>query len=221
MTSHIQLAIVDDQLLFRKGLKMLVNRFERIELLFEAGNGQELLDQLENKQPDVILMDLKMPVMNGIEATEAVKKRYPHIKVLLLSMHDDEQLIAHLMKIGANGYLLKNEQPTTVEAAIHAVMERDFYFNDSVAKALMGNLQKGAKKFRLNNAFQQQVAFTNRELEVLTLICQEHTTAEIAKQLFISHRTVESHRKNLLEKSGVRNMAGLVVFAMKNGLVEV
>jgi DNA-binding NarL/FixJ family response regulator len=216
----IKLGIVDDQILFLKGLKMLVNSFKNIELVLEALNGNDLLHALQEKQPDVLLMDLKMPGMDGIEATEKVKASYPDIKIILLSMHDDEQLIAHLMKIGANGYLIKNEQPAIVEAAIHAVMEKGFYFNDYVSKAMMSSMQKANRKFSPESSLNDQVDFTKRELEVLNLICREHTTAEIAKQLFISNRTVESHRKNLLEKSGVRNMAGLVVYAMQNNLVD-
>ena len=218
---QIKLGIVDDQVLFLKGLKMLVSNFKNVELVLEALNGNDLLLALKDCQPDVLLMDLKMPGMDGIEATEKVKADYPDIKIILLSMHNDEQLIAHLMKIGANGYLIKNEQPAIVEAAIHAVMEKGYYFNDYVSKAMMTSMQKNSRTFDPKSSLHEQIDFTQRELEVLQLICQEHTTAEIAKLLFISHRTVESHRKNLLEKSGVRNMAGLVIFAMKNGLVSV
>lgn len=220
MKNPIRLGIVDDQILFLKGLKMLINSFKDIELVLEAQNGSDLLNVLTTVQPDVLLLDLKMPGMNGIEATEKVKALYPNIKIILLSMHDDEQLIAHLMKIGANGYLVKNEQPAIVETAIHAVMERDYYFNDYVSKALMSSMQKNNRKFNPTSSLQDQIDFTQRELEILGLICREYTTTEIAKELFISHRTVESHRKNMLEKSGARNMAGLVVFAMQNGLVK-
>lgn len=220
MKNPIRLGIVDDQILFLKGLKMLINSFKDIELVLEAQNGSDLLNVLTTVQPDVLLLDLKMPGMNGIEATEKVKALYPSIKIILLSMHDDEQLIAHLMKIGANGYLVKNEQPAIVETAIHAVMERDYYFNDYVSKALMSSMQKNNRKFNPTSSLQDQIDFTQRELEILGLICREYTTTEIAKELFISHRTVESHRKNMLEKSGARNMAGLVVFAMQNGLVK-
>lgn len=216
----IKLGIVDDQILFLKGLKMLVNNFKDIELVLEAFNGNDLLNALKDCQPDVLLMDLKMPGMDGIEATRKVRELYPDIKIILLSMHNDEQLIAHLMKIGANGYLVKNEQPAIVEAAIHTVMEKGFYFNDYVSKAMMSSMQKANRKFNPEASLHDRVDFTKRELEVLNLICKEHTTTEVAKQLFISQRTVETHRKNLLEKSGVRNMAGLVVFAMKNGLVD-
>lgn len=213
----IRLAIADDQVLFLKGLKLLIESFERVELVIEANDGLELMTAIAKDQPDVILMDLKMPNMDGLEATEKIRKQYPDIKIILLSTYDEEHLINHMMKIGANGYLLKNEEPEIVEEAIHTVVEKGFYFNDYVSKALLKGLQKPQKKVSLWGGTEQ---VSKRELEVLTLICQEYTSVEIAEQLFISARTVENHRKSLLEKTGVRNTAGLILFAVKNNLID-
>lgn len=217
--SSIKLAIADDQVLFLKGLKLLIKSFEEIELVIEAANGQELLDAVALEQPDVILMDLRMPVMDGLEATEKIKTQYPDIKIILLTMYDEERLINHMMKVGANGYLLKNEEPEILQQAIQAVVEKEFYFNDYVSKALLKGMQRNQKEVRPWKAA-DNLQFTKRELEVLALICREFTSAEIAKELFISSRTVENHRKSLLAKTGVRNTAGLIIYAIRHQLIQ-
>lgn len=213
----IKLAIADDQVLFLKGLRLLINSFDGIELIIEAANGKELLEAVAAHPPDVILMDLKMPVMDGLEATERIKEQYPDIKILILSTYDEDHLIHHLMKVGANGYLLKNEEPKEVKAAIKAVMEKDFYFNDYVSKALLTGVQNPQK---VADPWEGKEQISKREKEVLDLICKELTSAEIADQLFISLRTVENHRKSLLAKTGARNTAGLILFAVRNQLVS-
>lgn len=215
----IKLAIADDQVLFLKGLRLLIRSFENIELIIEASNGQELLDAIAQQQPDVILMDLRMPVMDGLEATEKIRAQYPDIKIILLTMYDEERLINHMMKIGANGYLLKNEEPEVLKKAILTVHEKEFYFNDYVSKALLKGMQKknqGVRPWKI----QDNLQLTKREMEVLQLICRELTSGEIAEQLFISIRTVENHRNSLLSKTGVRNTAGLIIYAIRNKLVE-
>lgn len=218
--SSIKLAIADDQVLFLKGLKLLLRSFEEIDLIIEATNGQELIEAISSQQPDVILMDLRMPVMDGLEATEKIKATYPNIKIILLTMYDEERLINHMMKIGANGYLLKNEEPGILRAAIKAVVEKEFYFNDYVSKALLRGMQKNHKEIRPWKP-NDNLQLTKRELEILDLICKEYTSPEIAKELFISTRTVENHRKSLLGKTGVKNTAGLIIFAIRNQLIEI
>lgn len=216
----IKLAIADDQVLFIKGLRLLIQSFEGIEIVIEANNGQELIDAIAANQPDVILMDLRMPVMDGLEATEKIKALYPEMKIILLTMYDEDRLINHMMKVGANGYLLKNEEPDILEKAIHAVVEKEFYFNDYVSKALLRGMQKKQKEVRPWKAA-DNLQLTKREMEVLDLICKEYTSAEIANELFISIRTVENHRKSLLAKTDVRNTAGLIIFAIRNQLVDI
>lgn len=216
----IKLAIADDQVLFLKGLRLLIRSFEDIELIIEANNGQELIDAIATNQPDVILMDLRMPVMDGLEATEKIKALYPDIKIILLTMYDEERLINHMMKAGANGYLLKNEEPNILKEAIHTVVEKEFYFNDYVSKALLRGIQKNHKEVRPWETI-DNLQLTKREMEVLGLICQERTSAEIADELFISIRTVENHRKSLLTKTDVRNTAGLIIYAIRNQLIDI
>lgn len=215
--SKIKIAIADDYKIFREGLKVGLSADNDLEVMMEADNGEDLLKALEKETPDVILMDLKMPIMDGMEATKEVRKKYPAVKVLVVSMYEDDKFIIHLMENGANGYLLKNTEPDEIRRSIYAVYENGYYFNDLVNKAL---LKKLVLKNNLKPSFNQNVELTERELEVLKLICEEKTAAEIAKEIFLSPRSVEGIRQRLIEKVGVRNSAGLVMFAVKSGLVD-
>jgi len=213
----IKIAIADDYKIYRDGLKVGLSADENLEVISEADNGEELMKLLETVSPDVIIMDLKMPIMDGMEATKAVRKKYPSIKVLVVTMYEDDKFIIHMMENGANGYLLKNTEPDEIRKSIYAVHENGYYFNDVVNKAL---LKKLVLKNNLKPSFNQNVELTERELEVLKLICEEKTATEIAKQIFLSPRSVEGIRQRLIEKVGVRNTAGLVMFAVKNNMVD-
>ena len=215
--SKIKIAIADDYKIFREGLKVGLSADENFDVIFEADNGEDLLKALETATPDVIIMDLKMPIMDGMEATIAVRKKYPAIKVLVVTMYDDDKFIIHLMENGANGYLLKNTEPDEIRKSIYSVHENGYYFNDVVNKAL---LKKLVLKNNLKHSFNHNVELTEREVEVLKLICEEKTAAEIAKDIFLSPRSVEGIRQRLIEKIGVRNTAGLVMFAVKNNMVD-
>jgi DNA-binding NarL/FixJ family response regulator len=215
--SKIKIAIADDYKIYRDGLKVGLTADENIEIVGEADNGEDLLKLLETHSPDVILMDLKMPIMDGMEATKLVRQKYPQIKVLVITMYEDDKFIIHMMENGANGYLLKNSEPDEILKSIYAVKENGYYFNDVVNKAL---LKKLVLKNNLKPSFNQNIDLTEREQEVLKLICEEKTAAEIAKEIFLSPRSVEGIRQRLIEKIGVRNTAGLVMFAVKNGLVS-
>ena len=215
--SKIKIAIADDYKIYRDGLKVGLSSDENLDIVMEADNGEDLLKGLETNAPDVIIMDLKMPIMDGMEATKAVRKKYPAIKVLVVTMYDDDKFIIHLMENGANGYLLKNAEPDEIRKAVYTVHENGYYFNDVVNKAL---LKKLVLKNNLKPSFNQNVELTEREMEVLKLICEEKTAAEIAKEIFLSPRSVEGIRQRLIEKVGVRNTAGLVMFAVKNNMVD-
>jgi DNA-binding NarL/FixJ family response regulator len=215
--SKIKIAIADDYKIFREGLKVGLSADADLEVMMEADNGEDLLKALETATPDVILMDLKMPIMDGMEATKEVRKKYPNVKVLVVSMYEDDKFIIHLMENGANGYLLKNTEPDEIRRSIYAVHENGYYFNDLVNKAL---LKKLVLKNNFKPSFNQNVELSEREMEVLKLICEEKTAAEIAKEIFLSPRSVEGIRQRLIEKVGVRNSAGLVMFAVKNGMVD-
>ncbi|HEX4875999.1 MAG TPA: response regulator transcription factor [Chitinophagaceae bacterium] len=215
--NKIKIAIADDYKIFREGLKVGFSADDTMEVILEADNGEDLLKGLESAKPDVILMDLKMPIMDGMEATKEVRKKFPGMKVLVVSMYEDDKFIIHLMENGANGYLLKNAEPDEIRRSIYAVHENGYYFNDLVNKAL---LKKLVLKNNLKPSFNQNIDLTEREQEVLKMICEEKTAAEIAKEIFLSPRSVEGIRQRLIEKIGVRNTAGLVMFAVKNGIVD-
>jgi len=213
---RIKIAIADDYKIFREGLKVSLAQDDSMVVLFEVDNGEDLMKELEDVSPDVIIMDLKMPIMDGMEATQLIRKKNTKIKILVVSMYDNDKFIIHLMEIGANGYLLKNAEPEEIRKAIYAVHENGYYFNDLVNKAL---LKKLVLRSNIKPSFNENIELTERELEVLKMICEEKTASEIGKEIFLSPRSVEGIRQRLIEKVGVRNTAGLVMFAAKNGIV--
>lgn len=215
--SHITYAIADDHEVFRKGLQLVLRDDDRLKFLFEAENGFALMKLLEQKQPDVMLLDLKMPVMDGFAAAREIRRLYPVMKILILTMYDEEHLIVHMLEAGANGYLLKNADPEEIRKAIATVMENDYYFNDLVSGAMLKNL---VQKNIAVPQFRSSVVLTEKELKVLELICQECTSSEIGEKVFLSPRTVEGIRAGIMEKIGARNIAGLVMYAVKNGIVR-
>ena len=200
----ITIAIADDYKIFRDGLKLCFNADKNLNTLFDVDNGEELMEALKTQQPDIIIMDLNMPLLDGMEATKQIRKKYEQIKVLVITMYDNDKFIIHLMENGANGYLLKNAEPKEIIKAIYAVNENGYYFNDLVNKAL---LKKLVMKNNLKPSFNHNIELTEREQEVLKLICEEKTAAEIGKQIFLSPRSVEGIRTRLIEKVGVRNLA--------------
>ncbi len=212
----IQYIIADDHKIFRQGLKMILADDHKIRCTGEAAHGKELLGLLEQTQADVILLDLKMPEMDGLEVLREIRGRYEDLKVIVLTMFDDEHFILHMMEAGANGYLLKNAEPAEIKNAIHAAVENGYYFNDLVNTVM---LKKIVEQNKRTPKFKEEIRLNEKETEILKLICQEHTAAEIGKKVFLSTRTVEGIRSVLLEKIGVRNTAGLVMYAVKNGIV--
>jgi DNA-binding NarL/FixJ family response regulator len=206
------IVIADDHKLFRKGIIALLEDFDFIGEIGEASNGAELLDLLANMKtlPHVILLDLRMPVMDGVEAHQKIKVLYPDIKVIILTMEDDEQYILHLISEGVNGYLLKNADPEEMETAILKVIEKGDYFSESISVFVMKNLKKLDKTETIFNP-----DFSERELYVLDLICKEYSNSEIADLMNVSVRTAEGYRQKLIDKSGAKNIAGLVIMALK------
>ena len=213
----IKIAIADDYKIYRDGLKVGLAADNKFDVILEADNGEDLLNAMKTALPDIVIMDLKMPIMDGMEATKLIRKNFPDVKVLVVTMYDDDKFIIHLMEIGANGYLLKNAEPEEIRKAIYSVTENGYYFNDLVNKAL---LKKLVIKNQVKPSFNKNIELTERELEVLQMICEEKTATEIGREIFLSPRSVEGIRQRLIEKVGVRNMAGLIMFAAKNGIVE-
>ncbi|KAF2506459.1 response regulator transcription factor [Flavobacterium foetidum] len=214
MSNAVKIALVDDEVLFRKGIAFLLQREENFEILFEASNGEELILQLNQKEtkPDIIIMDLKMPVLNGVEATKIIRKSFPDIKIIALTSYDTKSFIANMIQVGAVAYLIKNTTPKDLIKTINEVAKKGFYYNENVLKTIQETIVS-PKNLRggLETNF-----LSSREVEILQLICQQKTTAEIAEHLFLSPRTVEGHRNNLLLKTESRNIAGLVVYAIQN-----
>lgn len=215
----IKVAIADDHKLFREGVRFMLDQMYDIEYVYEASNGRELLQEFQLKgPPDVVLLDLDMPELDGIETLKVIEMEYREVGVIILTMYEDRKMIAYLMELGANGYLLKDTNHEELQKAIEAVYREGMYFNNMVSKAVLSGLQSNnQRKPTLKNNY----VITAREKEVLELICQGMTAKEIADKLFISHRTAEGHRRKLIEKLGVRNTAELIVKAMKEGLVNV
>lgn len=213
----IKVGIADDHKIFRKGVILSLRQYTNISFVFEAENGEELMKELESTQPDIILMDLRMPNKDGVETTKEVSKKYPNIKILILTMFEDERFVAHLMENGANGYLLKNADPAEIKKAIMEVMARGYYLNNFVNRVL---LKKSAAKSKTLPSLNNEIEISDREREVVRLLCMEFTASEIAQKMDISPRTVESIKDRLMERFGLKNTAGLVFFAVKNNLID-
>ena len=218
MSELIKIVLADDEELFRKGLVFLLEREANIEVMYEASNGQELVDYLQTceEYPDIILMDLKMPFLNGVEATKLIHKEYPNINIIALTSYNTESFIANMINVGASSYLVKSASPQEMLNTIKEVAHKGFYYNETVMKVIHKDIISGTKntKSTLDEGF-----LTGREKEVLELICQQLSTSEIAEQLFLSPRTVEGHRNNLLLKTQSKNVAGLVVYAIQNKII--
>ncbi len=218
MSKTIQIILVDDEILFREGISFLLGRETNIEIIFEASNGDELISFLQNNKnshPDIIIMDLKMPIINGVEATKIIRKEFPEIKIIALTSYDSKSFVANMIDVGAVSYLIKNATPQELLTTINEVASKGFYYTDYVMKIIQADVLTNKKtKSNFDSNF-----LSPREIEVLKLICTQKSTVEIAEQLFISPRTVEGHRNNLLLKTESRNIAGLVVYAVQNELM--
>jgi DNA-binding NarL/FixJ family response regulator len=183
----------------------------------EADNGEDLIQKIPEFSPDVILCDLKMPIKDGIDATKIITKNFPGIRVIILTMYEDERFVGHLMDCGAAGYLLKSTEPSEIKRALMDVMRTGFYLNPFVNKVL---IKKSYGKQKFNPSLTSEVVLSEREKEALTLVCMEFTAAEIAVKMNISPRTVEAIKDRLMERFGVKNSVGLVFYAMKNQLID-
>ena len=215
--SEIKVAIADDHKIFRKGVILSMRPYTNIKFVMEAENGEDLLAKIPESMPDVVLCDLKMPIKDGIDATKLITRNFPDIRVIILTMYEDERFVGHLMDCGAAGYLLKNTEPAEIKKAIMDVMRTGFYLNPFVNKVL---IKKNYSKQKFNPSLTSEVVLSEREKEVLTLVCMEFTAAEIALKMDISARTVEAIKDRLMERFGVKNSVGLVFYAMKNSLID-
>lgn len=215
--SQIKVAIADDHKIFRKGVILSMRSYTNIRFVMEAENGQELLDKIPDSDPEVILCDLKMPVKDGIDATKFIAKTYPNIRVIILTMYEDERFVGHLMDCGAAGYLLKSTDPSEIRNAVMDVVRTGFYLNPFVNRVL---IKKNFSRQKISPSLTSEIVLSEREKEVLTLVCMEYTAGEISQKMGISPRTVEAIKDRLMERFGVKNSVGLVFFAMKNQLID-
>lgn len=219
MKDGYKVYIADDHTLFRKAMVTLLQTFDRVSVVKDAENGKELINLVKFEVPDVAIIDLEMPIMDGSATCEYLIARYPDVKLIVLTMHDSSKFILHMMEMGVHAFLLKNAEPDELENALYAVVENDFYHNDLVADVLRKNV-KEREKLSKNKPMFQQSELTEREREILVLICQELTMKEIGQRLFLSENTVRNHRVNIMEKVGVNNIVGLVKVAYDLGIVS-
>ncbi|MBN2350826.1 MAG: response regulator transcription factor [Bacteroidales bacterium] len=213
----IKVLIADDHKIFRDGIKALLEKVKDIEVVCEAENGDEVLLRLESNEVNVILMDIDMGTTNGFDTAVKVKKQFPDCNILVLSMHGDHNYIIKMLEAGAIGYILKNAGKEELLTAIRSVAGGDSYFSKEVSSRLIEQINRPQSSYKKKD---KDVPLTEREIEILRLISQEYSNPEIAEELFISIRTVDTHRRNLLDKLGVKNTAGLVKYAIKKGIID-
>ena len=207
--------IVDDHLIFRQGLKSIITMEEIAEVIGEASNGIELLELLKHLKPDLVLMDIDMPQMNGLEASVKALELMPDLKIIAITMFGDEEYYYKMIDRGVNGFILKTSGINELETAIQKVMSGESYFSNELLRKIITNFG------RTNKEKATQDNLTEREIEVLQQICLGLTTEEIAEKLYISPKTVKSHKSNLLEKSSCKNTPSLILYAIKNKIVEI
>ena len=213
MKKIISIVIVDDHKIFRTGLEVILNGISNFKVIGSYGDGESLLQGISLEIPDVIFMDIKLPDQNGIELTKLIKHKYPTIKIIALTMFGEIEYFNEMVDAGAAGFLLKNTDLQELQKAVMNVLDEQTYF----AKEFLGYLSLKIKKSEQSNL---NVNLSERELEVLKLICEGYNNNEIAEKLYISAHTVDGHRRNLILKTGVKNAPNLVMFALKNGLIE-
>jgi two-component system response regulator DegU len=215
----VQIALLDDHPLFRQGMRYILQSLPFVESVVEAGTYAELLALCRQRLPDVLLLDLQMPGMDGPEVAERLLAEFPSLKIIVLSMFSADKFITQMMKLGARGYLPKDVGQQELTQALESVLTTGNYFSERVSRALVRGVQQPTRQ-PSTTLLTEEVHFTKRELDVLRLICEGRTTAEIAEDLFLSNRTVDGHRQRLLEKTGSPNVASLGVYAVRHGLLD-
>lgn len=220
MQNEICIGLIEDQFLFREGMKAIIGTWKDMRVVFESADGYSVMDKLRRSEPlpHVLLVDLSLPPdgqreFSGLQVTQAVTAGFPDIKVIILSIHEEENFISQLIESGAHGYLVKDCDPQEVHEAILAVYTKGSYINERTLKAIQHKMARKAKPIR------KDLPITRREEEILQLVCRQYTAEEIAAKLFISVKTVNGHRNNLLQKTGSRNVTGLVLYAIRNNIV--
>lgn len=217
MIEPFKIVIVDDHILFRDGLKYVIEKLPAYKVIGEADNGKQFLEMIEIEKPDVVLMDISMPVMNGIEATEKALEKYPELKVIAISMYGDQEYYYKMINAGVKGFVLKQSGKNELETAIYEVLKGGNYFSQELLCRIITNFNDK----QVTTSDNKVIKLTDRESEILQLVCSGLSNAEIGEKLFLSQKTVEGHKTKLLQKTNTKNSAGLIMFAIKNGLISV
>lgn len=213
----IKVAMVDDHILLRSGLAAVINGFGDCNIISEADNGKQFIEKLDkNNLPDVVLLDITMPEMDGFETAEWLKENYPDVRILVLSMMDDDSSIIKMLKFGARGYLLKDSKPAVLHTALREVTEKGYFFNDLISGKLVHMINKGGSE-----EYSTLINLSDKEKEFLKWCCTEKSYKEIADTMQITPRAVEALRSNMFEKLQTLSRVGLVMYAIKNGIVKI
>ncbi len=213
----IRVILAEDHTIVRKGLRSLLEGEEDIEVIGEAGDGKEAITLVEQKKPDIVVMDIGMPELNGLEATRRIRKKFPETKVLILTMHTNEEYVFEILRAGASGYIIKKAAPTELVSALRAVKRGESFLSPAISKKVIDEYLQRAGEAKRRGAFE---LLTDREREVLQLIAEGNSTRGIAGRLFISTKTVETHRSNLMEKLDLHGTADLTRYAIRMGIVD-
>ena len=218
-STQIKIAIADDHKIFRDGIKMALSNKDNLKILWEAEDGKDMMHKISIKMPDVLLMDIRMPEIDGINAIQILRKEYETVKIIVLTMYDDHQMITKMMEMGANAFLTKTTDPEEIYEAILTCINDDYYFNDLVNAAVMGKLMQ-KKSVRQIYGDSLPVTFSEKEIKILQLLSEDKTTEEISKVIFLSPRTIETIRQNMKSKVNAKTIGGLIMYAMRNKLIE-
>ena len=212
----ITIHIVEDHQIFRQGLKVILSDIPYVEVIAESSNGKEFLAQLSIQVPDIVFMDIKMPEMDGIKATEEALLKYPKLKIIILSMFGEEEYIQRMIQLGISGFLLKNSDKTALEKAIQQVSTGNHYFSSEIMSVLAKSIYKNSREKNVK----EEIDISERELELLNNLSQGLSNKEIAEKMFISPRTVEGYKSKLMQKTGLNNSLNLILWAIKNNIVS-
>lgn len=217
VNSLIKIAIADDHKIFRDGIRLALKDKNYLKVLWEAVDGKDLIAKMEQAAPDILLMDIRMPELDGINTIPLIKKKFDNVKIIVLTMYDDQEMITRMMEMGANAYLTKTSDSEEIYRAILACKKDDFYFNDLVNNAVINKLNT---KRTIRQFYPKPVQFTEKEVKILRLLADDKTTQEISKDIFLSPRTIETIRQNMKSKVGVKTIAGLIMYGMRNRLID-
>ena len=214
-----KILIVGDHEVVRDGLRNILTSLDNISIAGEAGNGEDAVKMYSSLKPDLVIMDISMPGMNGIEATKVIKEKDPDARILILTMHDNQEYLNQIIRSGAKGFILKNTDKEELLDAVKTVAGGDNFFSKDISKLIIDNYIRTAKETEKNDGY-KEVPLTKREIEILKLIASGYSNQEIANILYISYNTVDTHRKNIMHKLSIKNTAGLVRYAIEKGLIS-